>query len=168
MKHTARHLRRELKRQASKPAKRPAPMRDAVLAALAAHGSMSISDTAQVMNLPRANVASAVASARQTHPGKCFRIVGYVWQEAGPGREIPLYSAQGGVDKPRPQAGQARHNAQKRAHYQRHKARINAKAAAKRAQRRGGVANPWAQLAPPALRAYMTKTARATTPGVEA
>jgi hypothetical protein len=133
-----------------------APIREAVLGVLMRNGPMAISDIAAELDWPRTMVEKAIVGTRYEYPGRHFRIVSYRWQEYGQGREIPLYSAEGGEDKPRPQATKARHLAQKRAYYHRHKARINA---ATRARRQGAAAsvNPWLQLAPPEVRPVMTR-----------
>lgn len=118
---------------------------------------MAITDIAAELDWPRPMVEKAIVGTRYKYPGRHFRIVSYRWQEYGPGREIPLYAADGGEDKPRPQATKARHLAQKRAYYYRNKARINA---ASRVRRLGVAAsiNPWMQLAPPGVRPVMTRS----------
>lgn len=117
---------------------------------------MSITDIAAEMDWPRGTVEKAIVGTRHDYPGQHFQIVAYKWQEYGQGREIPIYAAQGGVDKPRPRASKERHRAQKRAYYARHKARINAKSRAKRL----GISaapNPWLQLAHPDMRPFMSR-----------
>ena len=134
-------------------------MREAVIHILTNEGPMSISDIAESLGWIRDRVAKVVLSTRHEHKGKWFRIVGYHWQDNKQGREIPVYAAGGGEDRPRPQATKARHNAQKRAHYRRHSARINAKAKIKRD---GGVTenNPWLQLASRDVRPFMSRETR--------
>lgn len=144
---------------------RRAPLREAVHAALVQHGPLSITDLALHMHWDRPTVYNAISDARHGHPGKFFRIVDYQWQEYGQGREIPIYAAEAGEDKPRKNASKARHAAQKRAHYKRHSARIDARAKAKRDSLKSAPiksANPWLQLAHPDVRPLMTRIRTST------
>ena len=141
-----------------KPPRR-APLREAVHAALALHGPLSITDLALHMHWERPVVERAILSARYQQPGQVFRIVARQWREYGQGREIPIYAAEAGQDHPRKGATKARHAAQKRAHYHRNSARINAKAQAARSSSGETIANtnPWMQLAPVSMRAVMAR-----------
>lgn len=123
---------------------------------------MAITDIALALHWERSVAAKVIAGTRYEHPGQFFRIVGYRWQECSAGREIPIYCADGGEDKKRPRTTKARQAAQKRAHYRRNKARINAKASAKRSAGAAKEVNPWLQLAAPEMRPVMSRIARAT------
>lgn len=138
---------------------RRAPLREAVHAALVQHGPLSITDLALHMHWERSVVAHAILSARQQQPGQVFRIVARQWREYGQGREIPIYAAEAGKDERRRSATKERHAAQKRAHYHRNSARINAKAQAARSRTGETIAstNPWLQLAPVEMRAVMSR-----------
>lgn len=135
--------------------RRTSPMRCAVLAVLQQHGPMPITAIAEHLEWPREIVQRAIACARSDHPGEFFRITQYAWQESGSGGQIAFYSAPGGKDAPKPRASKKRINAQKLAHYYRHKAVISTRGAVKRA----GASmprNPWLQLAASGVRHAMT------------
>ena len=138
---------------------RRAPLREAVHAALVQHGPLSITDLALHMHWEREAVENVIRSTRSAKPGQIFRIVGQQWRDYGQGREIPIYAAEVGQDEPRKSASKRRHAAQKRAHYHRNSARINAKARAARGQAGETLAstNPWLQLAPVEMRAVMSR-----------
>ena len=141
-----------------KPPRR-APLREAVHAALVLHGPLSITDLALHMHWERPEVERVILSARYQYPGKVFRIVARQWREFGQGRETPIYAAEAGKDERRRSATKERRASQKRAHYHRNSARINAKAQAARSRTSETIAstNPWLQLAPVEMRAVMSR-----------
>lgn len=142
--------------------RRISPMRCAILAVLREHGPMPITTIAEHLGWPRNIVQSAVACARRDNPGEFFRITQYAWQEAGAGAPMAFYAALGGKDAPKPRASKERINAQKLAHYHRHKAVISTRRTIKHA----GASmprNPWMQLAASGVRQAMTAAMGKTT-----
>lgn len=132
-----------------KPTKR-AP----IVAALKAHGPMTKQEIADVLAWPLADVASAVDCARNLRPGEVFRVVDYR-QPGGWARNVAVYAAEVGSDKPRPKYDKARAKAKNDAAYrEKNRAAINAYHRARRVKESGKSApfNPWLALAAPSSR----------------
>lgn len=134
-------------------------IRDDVLELLEREGPMTISDVAEALALPRQKVVTCIIGARYDFPKRWFKIVAYKWQEDGAGREIPIYSHEGGDDAKRPRYTAERKREQQRKYYRKHSARLNAKAQMKRRKGKTSI-NPWLQLAPVEMRPVMSRATR--------
>ena len=63
------------------------PVRNAVIAALRAHGPMTCHEIADVMDWPLARVQCALRNARRLHPEKIFRVIRYEPVTEGKGKD---------------------------------------------------------------------------------
>lgn len=139
------------------------PARNAVIAVLKEYGPMTKNDIAEVLGWHPARVHSTLANARRLRPGKVFRVVRYQRSEDGKSKDQSVYAAGPGQDVPRPQIDAIERRKETQSRYRnRHKAAINARMRMRRAKQHGHsiVPNMFAQLAPPAVRSYMTTLQR--------
>lgn len=132
--------------------------RSQVVAALEAVGPMTVDELAEHLGWERAKVTTTIGSTRWLLPQTVFRIVRYVQVIGRRSRDLAVYAAEAGDDAPKPPINTAKRRKQTEARYRKkHRALINARNQASSAAKRGTVAiNPWAQLAAPQLRAYMS------------
>jgi hypothetical protein len=143
------------------------PVRNAVLECLREHGPMTMVEIAEMLSWSLVRVHGAIMGARSRHPGKLVRVVAYV-RHAERGKDIQVYAAGAGKDKPRPVLTEEDRKARRKVVQNRynHKNRqvIDAKARIKRAKSQGfePVAHPWFQLIPPSVRGLATQMARSS------
>lgn len=137
------------------------PVRNAVIAALKAHGPMTRHDLAEHLDWPLERVHSAIAGARRLRPGQIFRVVGYSRPPEGRGKDSSIYAAEAGPDVARKARMDARLKANQKRYRKKHKAVINARLRKTRTLQAGRAIqpNPWAQLAPASMRGLMARAA---------
>lgn len=137
---------------------RPASIRDTITKALKDFGPMTKEEIAEHTGISLVQVATSIDCARNLLPKKIFRIVKWYEQPGVWGRYLAIYAAGPGPDAKRKVLTKAERKAKNDALYrERNRAAINAKHRARRAKELGreAVANPWAQLVPPASRASL-------------
>lgn len=135
--------------------------RSQVVTALETVGPMTVVELADHLGWKRAKVGTTIGSTRWLLPEQVIRIVRYVPVIGRRGRDIAVYAAGAGADAPKPPTNTAKRRKQSEARYRhKHRAIINARNQATSAAKRGNsVINPWAQLAAPQLRAFMSSAA---------
>lgn len=135
--------------------------RSQVVAALKSVGPMTIEEIAEHLGWERIKASTTIGSTRWLLPKQVFRIVGYVQVTGRRCRDLAVYAAEAGADMPKPAVNAAKRRKQTEARYrQKHRAIINARNRASTASKRGAATiNPWMQLAPPQLRAFMSTAA---------
>lgn len=133
--------------------------RDTVLNVLREHGPMTRNDIAELLDWPIERVHSLISNNRYSHPNQFFRIVGYKRVDSGKGKDLSIYSAEGGIDKPR----NARKDLRRKQAYTKyrkiHREIINSKSRLARAtkQQKDLPINPWYQLAHSSVKPEMTQ-----------
>lgn len=122
---------------------------------------MTAKELAEYLGWGSRKVTTTIGSTRWLQPGLVFRIVRYVPVTGRRGRDLAVYAAEAGPDVPKPTVNAEKRRKQTEARYRRnHRAIINARNQASAAAKRGTTTiNPWAQLAAPQLRAFMSSTA---------
>jgi len=134
--------------------------RSQVVDALKAAGPMTVEEIAEHLGWEGKKVSTTIGSTRWLLPEQVFRIVRYVQVIGRRSRDLAVYAAEPGVDAPKPPINAVKRRKQTEARYRdKHRAIINARNRASHAAKRGVViVNPWIQLAPPQLRAFMSAT----------
>lgn len=122
---------------------------------------MTVAELAEYLGWKSEKVTTTISSTRWLLPEQVFRIVGYVQVTGRRCRDLAVYAAEAGTDTPKPAVNATKRRKQAEARYrEKHRAIINARNQAGNAAKRGTAAiNPWAQLAAPQLRAFMSTTA---------
>lgn len=132
--------------------------RSQVVGALKAAGPMTVEEIAEHLGWKGKKVSTTIGSTRWLLPEQVFRIVRYVQVFGRRSRDVAVYAAEPGADAPKRPINVAKRRKQTEARYRdKHRAIINARNRASYAAKRGEVVvNPWIQLAPPQLRAFMS------------
>lgn len=135
--------------------------RSQVVAALQSAGPMTVVELAEYLGWKSEKVTTTIASTRWLLPGLVFRIVRFVPVTGRRSRDLAVYAAEAGADVPKPTVNADKRRKQTEERYRRnHRAIINARNQASAAAKRGTTTiNPWAQLAAPQLRAFMSSAA---------
>lgn len=140
--------------------KKQSPKRDAITAAIRQHGPMTSREIAELLDWPTNTVSVVIRSARRDHPGRFFRVTGWRQVLGKWLNDEAVYSAGRGADCIKPATDTM---ARRRAADQRWRERNKARYLAGKMVRDGSKPlNPWLQLAPPTLRAYMQTVAANT------
>lgn len=117
--------------------------RNAIIALIQEHGSMTAADIAEHLGWTRQRVNGAITQARIDHGTWFFRIAGYRRQRGRGGREAPVYGLGPGKDVARPVMNSIEENRKRQARYrERNRAVINLRNTA----RRSSQINPFYQL----------------------
>jgi len=132
--------------------------RSQVVATLQDNGPMTRLELAEYLGWSTAKVGTTIATSRNLHPEKIFRIVGHRQVTGRRARDVAIYAAEAGPDvKKKPVDTAKRRKATEARYRENHRAIINARnQAASFAKKDSAAINPWAQLAAPNLRAYMS------------
>lgn len=122
---------------------------------------MTATELAEYLGWKSEKVTSTISSTRWLLPEQVFRIVRYVPVTGRRSRDLAVYAAEAGADAPKPAVNAAKRRKQAEARYRhKHRAIINARNQASSAAKRGApTVNPWAQLAAPQLRSFMSTAA---------
>lgn len=138
------------------------PVRGAVIAILLEHGPMTMLEITEAIGWKHSRVHSAISNARILHPGQFFRISSYR-KHPERGKDIAVFAAGPGKDKPRPVLSQDQKKSRRRAVQNRYNRKnrtiIDTKARIKRAKSNGVAVstNPWLRLMSPAVRSFVVQ-----------
>jgi hypothetical protein len=126
---------------------------------------MTLRHIADCLDWTIAKTHSTIACARQLHPQKLLRVVGYVHDaNGGRSKDQSLYAAEAGEDKKRRKVRAADRRKATQARYRKkNQAKISAASKARRARLSGKEAttNPWLQLVPKEYRSVVTQIEQA-------
>ena len=134
-------------------------LRDTVLNVLREHGPMTRNAIAEFLDWPTERVHGIISNTRWLHPQKYFRVVGYKRVVDSKGKDMSLYSAEGGIDKVRHVLNAVRRKNSLNKYRKANRELLNSKSRAARAvkQNKKLPINPWYALAQPSIRSEMTQ-----------
>lgn len=137
------------------------PVRNAVIAAIRAHGPMTCHEIAEALDWPLERVQGTLRSTRRLRPGEVFRVTGYKRAAEGKGKDASIYAAEAGPDAPRMAKTSLRIAANLKRYRKKHQALRNARLRLARALKadRPAQASPWQQLAPKGALSHITQIA---------
>ncbi|WP_314324419.1 hypothetical protein [Comamonas aquatica] len=132
--------------------------RSQVVAALQENGPMTKLELAEYLGWTTNKVGTTISTTRNLHPEKIFRVVGHKSITGRRARDVSIYAAEAGPDvKKKPVDKAKRRKATEARYREKHRAIISARNQVANASKHGKKAiNPWAQLAPPCLRAHLS------------
>lgn len=132
--------------------------RSQVVAALKDNGPMTRLELAEFLGWSADKVGTTIATSRHLLPEQVFKVVGHMPVTGRRARDVAIYVAEAGPDVIKKRVNGAQRRKATEARYRKnHRAIINARNQAANAVKRGKTGlNPWAQLAAPQFRAYLS------------